>query len=925
MLKTALAKLRSLKPTKETLARFGLLVAVAAVFCLPQAAHAFGLSDIGDWLLGELASLVILAVRGVGVIMLMLVQGLIQVLQYTNFTNPGPTAVRFGWVVTRDLSNMFFIVMLMVIALSTAIGWPENYHYSKQLRPLLIVAVMINFSKTITGLIIDLGQVVMMTFVNGILPAAGGNFLNAFQISKLLQLSKTSTGASGGIADSSGLLLGAALALVMVIIATCVVLSLLVMMVWRIVMLWILIIMSPIAFLSKAVPPFAGKYAEWWKELKKYVIAGPVAAFYIWLALLVGQTAGATGNVAQTEGLMSASAPATSSEAASLASSNGYQIPTEASKTDVFLSMIIMTALLLAGLKEAGSEGLDLGVSKYLTGKLKGAGNAARKFAYRQTVGRATTAAKDVGRYVGGQTAHGVSTAGSWTAAKVGGVVGAAGLGVGATLAPRSRAANLRQQALEARKAGDEEKANKLEARARKVDFVAKATAPVRGIVAGVTGVTGIGMAAEAHRSYQDEQRSKAISEAGKKLSLDDALAITKGQLPAKSEAERNAAYKKAVESGKADYDIVAAGRLALQGTADEATIEAYNKTAKEKYAMFFKKDGARDDEKREKAFKDGEVNFNGLAKSALGGVLREIEVKAAEDGKAPAAEIESFMRHNRIPPTNIRLEAMQGSEALTDAVLNMTKTDPNALKQMASRDEYREHLAQRMRTADTVGQASPGADRGLSAWQGVALGALSAADITPDLQINMAQVDQRTVSGAVTSAPLDAPAVQAALGAAVSGYAKYATGQAAQSIMNNPTLNVYVSDAETGQVLNQTRDGNVSHLLSMGNQQIQDNDRLRKLAKESQDQARVDALDAASSALRAEAKEIRDYIRDNIDAHEADIAQLRQQYGAAMQAKDSGAMTRIGQQMTNLTRNVADSRKDLAKKLDQFQQKHHL
>ena len=289
MLKTALAKLRSLKPTKETLARFGLLVAVAAVFCLPQAAHAFGLSDIGDWLLGELASLVILAVRGVGVIMLMLVQGLIQVLQYTNFTNPGPTAVRFGWVVTRDLSNMFFIVMLMVIALSTAIGWPENYHYSKQLRPLLIVAVMINFSKTITGLIIDLGQVVMMTFVNGILPAAGGNFLNAFQISKLLQLSKTSTGASGGIADSSGLLLGAALALVMVIIATCVVLSLLVMMVWRIVMLWILIIMSPIAFLSKAVPPFAGKYAEWWKELKKYVIAGPVAAFYIWLALLVGQ------------------------------------------------------------------------------------------------------------------------------------------------------------------------------------------------------------------------------------------------------------------------------------------------------------------------------------------------------------------------------------------------------------------------------------------------------------------------------------------------------------------------------------------------------------------------------------------------------------------------------------------------------------
>jgi hypothetical protein len=418
MLKAVLAKFRILKPTRETLARLGLLAVVVAAFCLPVVAHAADgwMASATDWVLTELASLILLAVRGIGYIMLMLVQGLIQVLQYTNFTNPGPTAVQIGWVVTRDLSNMFFIVMLMVIALSTAIGWPENYHYSKQLRSLLIVAVMINFSKTITGLIIDAGQVIMMTFVNGIADAAGGNFLNAFQIGKLLQLKSAGAGASA--TDAAGLVLGAALALVMVIIATCVILALLVMMVYRIVYLWVLIIMSPIAFLSRSVPPFASKYAEWWKELKQYVISGPTAAFFIWLALMIGQVSG--GQVAQSSGIGLANGTAGSTEAQSLASANGVSgIPTEAGQTDVFLSMIITTALLLAGMKEASKSGFDLGVSKYLTGKMKGAGNAIKSAAWRNTGGRATQATlKGVGSVMAQSRFSSVAAVGRMTAMK---------------------------------------------------------------------------------------------------------------------------------------------------------------------------------------------------------------------------------------------------------------------------------------------------------------------------------------------------------------------------------------------------------------------------------------------------------------------------------------------------------------------------
>ncbi|WKZ28949.1 MAG: hypothetical protein QY323_05495 [Patescibacteria group bacterium] len=299
-----------------------------------------------------------------GFILIMEVDALIRVAQYFNFVSPGPTAVQVGWVVTRDLANMFFIVFLMIIAFSTVIGY-SKYHYEQTLKKLLIMAVVINFSKTIVGLMIDVSQVVMLSFVNGFRAAAAGNFMNAFQINKLLRL-------ADGVSDYNfGLVLAMMLAFILAAIAVCVVLVMLVMLVFRVIMLWVLIILSPIAFLTAAFPLSGNYYAQWWAELKKYLVGGPVIAFFLWLALATAQATG--GNLSSAQEGWGVQSTASSQEVQGQAARlelNRPQIPSEAGRTDTILSMVIVTCIMFAGLKFASDPAIG-GMAAGFAGKVR--------------------------------------------------------------------------------------------------------------------------------------------------------------------------------------------------------------------------------------------------------------------------------------------------------------------------------------------------------------------------------------------------------------------------------------------------------------------------------------------------------------------------------------------------------------------------
>lgn len=253
-------------------------VTTGGVFLFLRPAYAV---DTGSWIADALCWLLEALTYFFGRILLFFVDQLISLATYNKFVVS--TAVVNGWVIVRDLCNMFFIVVLLIIAIATILK-VEMYSYKKLLGRVVIMAILINFSKTVCGIVIDFAQVLTLTFVNGFKAAAGGNFIQAL---KLDQIFKINPGGGGLLTGGTWeIVLGYILALLMTVISCVVVGVMLVVFLIRIVMLWILIVLSPLAFFLSTFPQGQKYASQWWSQFGNYVIVGPVMAFFLWLSLI---------------------------------------------------------------------------------------------------------------------------------------------------------------------------------------------------------------------------------------------------------------------------------------------------------------------------------------------------------------------------------------------------------------------------------------------------------------------------------------------------------------------------------------------------------------------------------------------------------------------------------------------------------------
>ena len=264
------------KIKKQNLLSMAILVFCS--FLIGNHAMAFDLGVTVAQLLGHILSAIIYAL---GIILTTLFKILIWVAKYNDFINSG--AVKNGWTIVRDLCNMFFVLILLIIAFATILRM-ESYNWKKMLPKLLIMAVLINFSKTICGIFIDFAQVIMLTFVNGFGEMAEGNLTTMLGIDKIMQIKAESADVAGVTALS---IFGSyLLALVYVLISLIVITVLIAVLVMRMVMLWIYVVLSPLAYLLSAFPQGQKYSSQWWGEFSRNVIIGPVLAFFIWLSFV---------------------------------------------------------------------------------------------------------------------------------------------------------------------------------------------------------------------------------------------------------------------------------------------------------------------------------------------------------------------------------------------------------------------------------------------------------------------------------------------------------------------------------------------------------------------------------------------------------------------------------------------------------------
>ncbi|MDO8463060.1 MAG: hypothetical protein Q7S96_02200 [bacterium] len=344
---------------------------VGVVLFLPHPASAQVLNSVTQGIAEIIGGLLSLLIWFVGLLFLAAVYVLTIVAQYNGFIDA--PAVVTGWVIVRDVANMFFIVVLLIIAFATILNI-SSYKYQQMLPQLLIAAVLINFSKTIAGIFIDFSQVVTLTFVNGFAAAAGGNFASMFQIHKMFNVNPGANESLGGLKIVGGYLLG----LFLMLMALAVVLVIIVILTFRIVMLWALVVLSPLPYLLRILPKRGQQYGnKWWDEFFNYLIVGPVLAFFLWLAL----TSLGGGEVAQ-----SFRGPGTiGGSDAELSEFN--TIGTESSGVDSLISFVVAMAMLVAGLKIAGESGVvGAGAANLARQKLASYG---KRYAYNVSGARA--------------------------------------------------------------------------------------------------------------------------------------------------------------------------------------------------------------------------------------------------------------------------------------------------------------------------------------------------------------------------------------------------------------------------------------------------------------------------------------------------------------------------------------------------------
>lgn len=197
------------------------------------------------------------------------------VMAYQNFFTNG---VNTGWEITRNFTNLFFALVLLLIAISTVlgIGALDNYTAKRMLPQFIFVALFINFSKAIVGFLIDISQIIMITFYNSFGPNLSNIIGNA---SKLAE-----SGAESAVVDNMSINV---FTIIIVAILAFVLLWTALILAIRIVTLWFVIMLSPLAFMSALIPGLKSMNSEWSKNLQESLIVGPTLMFLLYLAFAV--------------------------------------------------------------------------------------------------------------------------------------------------------------------------------------------------------------------------------------------------------------------------------------------------------------------------------------------------------------------------------------------------------------------------------------------------------------------------------------------------------------------------------------------------------------------------------------------------------------------------------------------------------------
>ncbi|GEM_PF-1185513 len=197
------------------------------------------------------------------------------------FSPVAKEGINTAWSFVRDFFNLFFILIIVLVGLSTILG-VSKFKDKTVLMRVIIAAMLINFSKPLTLFVIDISQVFMHFFANAIQQMAfTAQLQNLISFDDILS--------PGNLGDKFAYFVILIVVILMTIIMAIMLFYLAISLIVRMISFWVLIILSPLAMFGFAMEgtKLGSMKDDWVKNLMSWCFYGPILLFFFWLAIIL--------------------------------------------------------------------------------------------------------------------------------------------------------------------------------------------------------------------------------------------------------------------------------------------------------------------------------------------------------------------------------------------------------------------------------------------------------------------------------------------------------------------------------------------------------------------------------------------------------------------------------------------------------------
>ncbi len=298
-------------------------------------------------------------------------------------------ALESGWNIVRDLANLGFVILIVVIAIATILRY-KTYSYQRILPKLIGAAIIVNFSLAIAGAFINFADTFTNYFLAGISPGGWEDtteltrkIVGAFAVQKFsvptIEPSPFDGEIGADLGEEDGIITRQSLINIVSLsfatlfygLATFTLLVFAFMLFARYLHLTFLLILAPIIWLFWVFPKLENLFSKWWQSFIKWTFFAPAATFFVWLSIKTAEKMAGRGTVDAHQYFA------------------GGFLATFASQG---MQMVVLCGLMLGGIVVAEKMGIS-GASKAM-GMVKDAGNKTKKWATKTGIGTAGAAGR---------------------------------------------------------------------------------------------------------------------------------------------------------------------------------------------------------------------------------------------------------------------------------------------------------------------------------------------------------------------------------------------------------------------------------------------------------------------------------------------------------------------------------------------------